>query len=146
MTQAAMNLTRLVPKISNITSNEQRDRVIARLHVLRDKSTNLDDRFHRVARRMQYWLAGVESGAQWLALFDCIEHDYIRWRIDHDEAVHHMRWLGIDVRPGESLFKPEVEMARRANAARMKAKFNAVRWELDFNRNHANDDYAEGRS
>jgi hypothetical protein len=120
----------------------ERDRVIARMNALRDKSTDVNDRFYRVARRLQYWLAGVDNGAQWLALFDCIKHDYIRWRIDDSETIHHLRWLGIDVRNGDrEFFGKEAEMARRANAAKLKAqlkaRFDAVTWELDFNRRKA---------
>src|SRR5215813_7693116 len=121
----------------NITA-AQRDRIIARTNELRDKSQKLEDRFYSVARRLQYWLAGVDYSAEWLGLWDCIKADYISWRIDETEAIHHLRWLGIDVRNGDrEFFGKEAERARCANATTLKKRFDAVAWELDFNRKRA---------
>jgi hypothetical protein len=120
-------------------TTEQRDRVIAKIERLRSAD---NVRMRHVAARLRYWLAGVENPAQWLALYDCIEQDYIRWRIDAEEAIHHLRWLGMNVSIETDLpFGTIAEMARRASAtklkAAMKARFNAVKWELEFNRRKA---------
>lgn len=117
-------------------SNIQQNKIIKRIERLGAVTPKHPSaaRFHRVALRLRYWLAGVDNSAQWAALYDSIEHNYARHRISEVEAVIRLREIGIGAEVGRWQFPKEVEQARMFSAAKRPRHFDTVQWELDHYR------------